>query len=78
MEELAKQHMLQGMSYGWSGLALEEVEAGGKAILIFGIGLLMVYLTLWAVGKPAKRRALHGRAVEQATPKPLANNSAKH
>ena len=48
MEELAKQHMLQGMSYGWSGLALEEVEAGGKAILIFGLGLLVVYLTLSA------------------------------
>ena len=34
--------------YGWSGLALEEVEAGGKAILIFGLGLLVVYLTLSA------------------------------
>jgi HAE1 family hydrophobic/amphiphilic exporter-1 len=48
MEELAKQHMLQGMSYSWSGLALEEVEASGKAILIFGLGLLVVYLTLSA------------------------------
>jgi HAE1 family hydrophobic/amphiphilic exporter-1 len=48
MDELAKQNMLQGMSFGWSGLALEEVEAGGKAILIFGLGLLVVYLTLSA------------------------------
>jgi HAE1 family hydrophobic/amphiphilic exporter-1 len=48
MEELAKQHMLQGMSFGWSGLALEEVEAGGKAIIIFSLGLLVVYLTLSA------------------------------
>ena len=48
MEDLAKQNMLQGMSYGWSGLALEEVEAGGKAIVIFGLGLLVVYLTLSA------------------------------
>ncbi len=48
MEELAKQHMLQGMSYSWSGLALEEVEAGGKALIIFGLGLLVVYLTLSA------------------------------
>ena len=31
MEELAKQNMLQGMSFSWTGLALEEVEAGGKA-----------------------------------------------
>ncbi len=48
MEELAKQNMLQGMSFSWSGLALEEVEAGGKAIIIFGLGLLVVYLTLSA------------------------------
>ena len=38
MEDLAKQNMLQGMSFSWSGLALEEVEAGGKAIIIFGLG----------------------------------------
>jgi HAE1 family hydrophobic/amphiphilic exporter-1 len=48
MEELAKENMLQGMSYSWSGLALEEVEASGKAIIIFGLGLLVVYLTLSA------------------------------
>ncbi len=48
MEGLAKQNMLQGMSFSWTGLALEEVEAGGKAIIIFGLGLLVVYLTLSA------------------------------
>jgi HAE1 family hydrophobic/amphiphilic exporter-1 len=48
MEDLAKQNMLQGMSYQWTGLALEEVEAGGKAILIFALGILVVYLTLSA------------------------------
>jgi len=48
MGELAKQNMLQGMSFSWSGLALEEVEAGGKAIIIFALGLLVVYLTLSA------------------------------
>jgi HAE1 family hydrophobic/amphiphilic exporter-1 len=48
MEELAKQNMLQGMSFSWSGLALEEVEASGKAIIIFGLGILVVYLTLSA------------------------------
>ena len=36
------------MSYSWSGLALEEVEASGKAIIIFALGLLVVYLTLSA------------------------------
>ncbi len=48
MEELAHQNMLQGMSFSWTGLALEEVEAGGKAIVIFALGLLVVYLTLSA------------------------------
>ena len=48
MEDLAKQSVLQGMSYSWSGLALEEVEAAGKALIIFGLGLLVVYLTLSA------------------------------
>jgi HAE1 family hydrophobic/amphiphilic exporter-1 len=48
MEELARQNMLQGMSFKWTGLALEEVEAGGKAIIIFGLGILVVYLTLSA------------------------------
>jgi hydrophobic/amphiphilic exporter-1 (mainly G- bacteria), HAE1 family len=48
MEELVKQNTLQGMSFQWTGLALEEVEAGGKAILVFGLGILVVYLTLSA------------------------------
>jgi HAE1 family hydrophobic/amphiphilic exporter-1 len=48
MEQLAKQHMLQGMTFSWTGLAQEEVEAGGKAIVIFALGLLVVYLTLSA------------------------------
>ena len=48
MEDLAKQNMLQGMTFSWTGLALEEVEASGKAIIIFGLGILVVYLTLSA------------------------------
>jgi HAE1 family hydrophobic/amphiphilic exporter-1 len=48
MEQLAKQHMLQGMTFSWTGLAQEEVEASGKAIVIFALGLLVVYLTLSA------------------------------
>ncbi len=48
MEDLAKQNMLQGMSFSWTGLALEEAEAQGKAIIIFGLGILVVYLTLSA------------------------------
>jgi hydrophobic/amphiphilic exporter-1 (mainly G- bacteria), HAE1 family len=48
MQDLAKENMLQGMTFSWSGLALEEVEAAGKAIIIFALGLLVVYLTLSA------------------------------
>ncbi len=48
MEELSKANMLQGMTFSWTGLALEEVEAAGKAIIIFGLGILVVYLTLSA------------------------------
>jgi HAE1 family hydrophobic/amphiphilic exporter-1 len=48
MSDLAKNNMLQGMAFTWSGLALEEVEAAGKAIIIFALGLFVVYLTLSA------------------------------
>jgi len=48
MEELFQQNKLQGMAYSWSGLALEEVESQGKAVIIFSLGILVVYLTLAA------------------------------
>ena len=48
MVSLFNQNKMPGMSYSWTGLALEEVESAGKAIIIFGLGLLVVYLTLSA------------------------------
>ena len=48
MERLFDKNKLQGMTFSWTGLALEEVESAGKAIIIFGLGLLVVYLTLSA------------------------------
>ncbi len=39
---------MPGMNYSWTGLALEQVEAQGKTIIIFGLGILVVYLTLAA------------------------------
>jgi len=48
MQTLAKKMMMQGMSYEWTGLSLEEIESSGKAIIIFGLGILVVYLTLSA------------------------------
>jgi HAE1 family hydrophobic/amphiphilic exporter-1 len=49
MEKLSKKYMMQGMQYSWTGLALEEIESGGKAAIIFGLGILVVYLTLAAL-----------------------------
>lgn len=48
MKKAFDKNKLQGMTYSWTGLALEEVESAGKAIIIFGLGLLVVYLTLSA------------------------------
>jgi hydrophobic/amphiphilic exporter-1 (mainly G- bacteria), HAE1 family len=48
MEALAKKVLPQGMTYEWSGLSLEEIESGGKAAILFGLGLIFVYLTLAA------------------------------
>ena len=48
MQQLFEKNKLQGMSFSWTGLALEEIESAGKAIIIFGLGLLVVYLTLSA------------------------------
>ncbi len=48
MEKLFNKNKMQGMTFSWTGLALEEVESAGKAIIIFGLGLLVVYLTLSA------------------------------
>ena len=48
MQELAAQVLPQGMAYEWSGLTLEELEAGGQAVILFGLGLLVVFLVLAA------------------------------
>ncbi len=48
MEALAKKVLPNGMTFEWSGLSLEELESGGKATLLFGLGLVVVYLTLAA------------------------------
>jgi hydrophobic/amphiphilic exporter-1 (mainly G- bacteria), HAE1 family len=48
MEALSKKVLPRGMSYEWSGLSLEEIESGGKAVILFGLGMVFVYLTLAA------------------------------
>ncbi|HEX8710490.1 MAG TPA: efflux RND transporter permease subunit [Terracidiphilus sp.] len=49
MENLAKKVMQPGMAYEWTGLTLDEIESAGKTLIIFGLGVLVVYLTLSAL-----------------------------
>ena len=49
MENLAKKQMLPDMGYEWTGLTLDEIQSAGKAIIIFTLGILVVYLTLSAL-----------------------------
>jgi HAE1 family hydrophobic/amphiphilic exporter-1 len=46
MAQLSGRALPQGFSYAWSGLSLEEIKAGSQSAAIFGLGLLLVYLTL--------------------------------
>ena len=48
MEDLAHQVLPAGYSFEWTGLSLEEIQSGSQSILLFGLGLLVVYLTLSA------------------------------
>jgi hydrophobic/amphiphilic exporter-1 (mainly G- bacteria), HAE1 family len=48
MEALSKKVLPNGMKFEWSGLSLEEIESGGKALILFALGLVVVYLTLAA------------------------------
>jgi HAE1 family hydrophobic/amphiphilic exporter-1 len=47
MEQVGKKLPL-GFNYTWSGLSLEEIKSGKQSALLFGLGLLLVYLTLSA------------------------------
>jgi HAE1 family hydrophobic/amphiphilic exporter-1 len=48
MEGLANKVLPKGMTYEWSGLSLEEIQSQGKAVILFGLGMVFVYLTLAA------------------------------
>ncbi|MGB6132526.1 MAG: multidrug efflux RND transporter permease subunit [Acidobacteriaceae bacterium] len=49
MEDVAQKTMMHGMAYEWTGLAQEEIESAGKTVLIFALGIVVVYLTLAAL-----------------------------
>jgi hydrophobic/amphiphilic exporter-1 (mainly G- bacteria), HAE1 family len=48
MEKLAKKILPTSMGYEWSGIVAEEKQSGGQAPIIFGLGLLFVFLVLAA------------------------------
>jgi hydrophobic/amphiphilic exporter-1 (mainly G- bacteria), HAE1 family len=48
METVAQEVLPKGFDFEWSGLSLEEIEAGGGAVFIFGLGMVFVFLTLAA------------------------------
>jgi hydrophobe/amphiphile efflux-1 (HAE1) family protein len=48
MEALAGQTLPQGMSYEWTGLALQEKAAGSSSALIFLLAVVFVFLVLAA------------------------------
>jgi HAE1 family hydrophobic/amphiphilic exporter-1 len=49
MEDVATKTMMPGMKFEWTGLTLDEIESNGRALIIFGLGILVVYLTLSAL-----------------------------
>jgi HAE1 family hydrophobic/amphiphilic exporter-1 len=48
MQELAGQVLPEGMSFEWAGLSLEQLESGNQTLVIFLLGVLVVYLVLSA------------------------------
>jgi HAE1 family hydrophobic/amphiphilic exporter-1 len=48
MEQVAAQVLPAGLTYEWSATSLEEIQSGGQAPLIFGLGLIFVFLVLAA------------------------------
>jgi len=49
MQEISAKVLPQGYTYEWSGISLEEIASGSTALILFGLGGLVVYLTLAAL-----------------------------
>jgi HAE1 family hydrophobic/amphiphilic exporter-1 len=48
MERIASEVLPNNMSFEWTGISLEELESSGQAPIIFGLGLILVFLVLAA------------------------------
>jgi HAE1 family hydrophobic/amphiphilic exporter-1 len=49
MQQLSAKILPQGYTYEWSGISLEELASGSTTLILFGLGTLVVYLTLSAL-----------------------------
>jgi HAE1 family hydrophobic/amphiphilic exporter-1 len=49
MEAVAERTLPPGMDYAWAGQSLEERKAGAQSAMLFGLGFVLVYLTLAAL-----------------------------
>lgn len=48
MERIAHKTLPADMNFDWTGISLEEIQSGSQALLIFGLGVLFVFLVLAA------------------------------
>ncbi|HEY7402469.1 MAG TPA: multidrug efflux RND transporter permease subunit [Candidatus Angelobacter sp.] len=48
MEEISKEVLPPGYAFEWTGISLEEIQSGAQTVMLFALGLLVVYLTLSA------------------------------
>ena len=49
MQQASAKTLPQGYTYEWSGISLEELASGSTTLILFGLGTLVVYLTLAAL-----------------------------
>lgn len=49
MEDLCKQNLPDGMSYEWTAISFQEVNAGNAGMIIFGLGVVLIFLVLAAL-----------------------------
>ncbi|MCH4179141.1 MAG: efflux RND transporter permease subunit [Megasphaera sp.] len=49
LKEVATETLGEGYSYEWAGMSREEIEAGNKTYMVFGLALLFVFLVLAAL-----------------------------
>lgn len=48
MEQLAHRVLPRSMSFAWTGLSLQQIQSGSAVAMLFGLGLLVVFLVLAA------------------------------